>query len=353
MAFKKRTQTQSSNAFTDALKFVALICKDHGSINETHAHISNNQITAFNGVLSIGCVKIYNTLHACPQIKLALEALSKCGQNIAITQLDNRLSIKSDKFKAVIPCIANELLQTATPDEPCAIIDQRLLDAFALAIEDEDGEGIYSKTVLLNGNTLISSFAGKMIIEYWHGIDLPKGLVIPKALITPLSKINKKVNKFGFSQSSITFYFEDDSWIKSQTYAEQWPEIGHVFECKANLQPFPVDFWDALKAVAPFGEGLVYFRDGRLCSHATEGTGAVYELPGLQGAWCYPAKQLASLQAWASHVDFQAQGANGACLYAAGKQARAVMAGVAIPKPRQPVPYVAAQRCSMDDNIPF
>lgn len=324
----RRKSTTTTNAFSDALRFVAIICKDHGSINETHVCISNNAITAFNGVLSIGHL-CDNAIITCPNAKLTLEALSKCGQNIAITQLDNRLSIKSDKFKAIIPCITNELLQTATPDEPCAIIDQRLLDAFALAINDEDGESIYSKTILLNGETLISSFAGRMIIEYWHGISLPSGLVIPKALIAPLSKINKKITKFGFSPSSITFYFEDDSWIKSQTYAELWPDISHVFsECRHNLQPFPVDFWTALKAVAPFGEGLVYARNGRLCSHASEGAGAVYELLGLQGAWAYPAKQLVSLQAWASHVDFQAQGANGSCLYAAGKQARAVMAGV-------------------------
>lgn len=323
----RRKPTATTNAFTDALRFVALICKDHGKIYETHARIDNHWITAYNDVLSCGH-RIDNDLQTCPNVKLAIEALSKCGQNIAITQLDSRLSIKSDKFRAIVPCLKPELLLSLLPDEPCATMDQRLTDAFAVAISDESGEGIYSKSILLNGETLISSFAGKMIVEYWHGIDLPRGLAIPKALISPLSKINKKVAKFGFSHSSMTFYFEDDSWLRSQLYVEQWPSIHHVFECKANLHPFPVDFWSALAAVSPFGEGICYARDGRLCSHAQDGAGAVYELPGLQGAWAYPAKQLASLQAWASVVDFQAQGANGPCLYAAGKQARAVMAGI-------------------------
>lgn len=347
----------TSNAFADALKFCSLILKDHGTINETHVHIKDNWITAFNGTLAVGH-KVNNDLHACPQIKLSIEALSKCGQNIAITQLDNnRLSIKSDKFKAIIPCITTDLLAVAIPDPPVADIDNRLKEAFEICglLNTSDGQLIYAVSVLMNGQSLIASLSGQMLIEYWHGISLPTGLAIPKAFIQPLNKINKKLTKFGFSQSSITLYFEDDSWIKSQLYAEHWPDIAHVFDCKSNPWPVPVDFWKAVAAVAPFGEGTVTFHDGKLSSHADLNAGAEFDVSGLVGGPVYPARQLAFLQPWATHADFQAQGANGPMLYAIGKNARAVIAGIKQePKiERKPVAYMPPQRSSMDDNIPF
>lgn len=332
MTRAKRTSTikPSGNQFADALRFASLILKDHGTVGETHVCIKNNWVTAYNGVLAVGH-KCDSDLFACPQIKLAIEALSKCGQNIAITQLDaNRLSIKSDRFKAIIPCVNLSLLEPPVPDPSIAVIGDNLKTAFEIAglLQTDNAQTIYGASVLMNGQSLISSLSGQMIIEYWHGIDLPTGLAIPKALIAPLSKINKKLVGFGFSTWSVTFYFEDESWIKSQLYSEQWPDIHRVFDCVANVQQFPADFWSALDAVAPFSEALAYFCEGRLRSHAAEGVGAEFELPGLIGGPIYPARQLAALRSWATHVDFQAHGANGPVLYAVGKQARAVIAGV-------------------------
>lgn len=344
MARPRKQSSTVQNAFTDALKFCSLILKDHGTINETHVHIQNEWITAFNSILAVGH-RIDSNIHACPQIKLTLEALSKCRQNIAITQLDNnRLSIKSEKFKAIIPCIATDLLSATIPDPPIAEIDNRLKQAFNVMLDSDNSQSIYSASILLNGESLVSSLSGSMLIEYWHGINLPKGLSIPKELIYPLNKITKNLTKFGFSNNSVTLYFEDDSWIRSQLYAEQWPSIDHVFDCKSNAWPFQTDFWKAVKSVAPFGEGLVYFRDGRLYSHAQKGAGAEFELGGMVGSWCYPAKQLMNLEAWATHCDFQAQGPNGSCLYAAGKACRAVITGI-----RQP----DRQATEMDDKIPY
>lgn len=360
MSRTKRTTTPpTGNTFADALRFCALILKDQGTINETHVSIQNNWVTAYNGILSIGH-KCEVNITTCPQIKLATEALSKCGQSIAIAQLENnRLSIKSERFKAIIPCIAPELLQPPTPDLPIADIDNRLKEAFEVCglLQTDNAQTIYGLSVLMNSQSLISSLSGQMLIEYWHGINLPQGLAIPKALIAPLSKINKKLAKIGFSSFSITFYFEDESWIKSQLYAEQWPDIGHVFDCTNNVQQFPADFWTALAAVSPFSEGLCFARNGRLYSHAQEGAGAEYEVPGLQGAWCYPSRQLAFLKDWATHCDFQAQGEHGPCLYAMGKNARAVVAGVRQEQARSYTqrdnrpPQTASY--TMDDDIPF
>jgi hypothetical protein len=321
--------SSNSNIFADALRFCALVLKDHGTINETHVSIKDHWCTAFNGVLAAGH-RCDIDIQTCPQIKLTLEALSKCGQTLGIAGLDGKLLIKADRFKATIPCIAADLLQTPIPDLPIAIIDDRLKEALTIAGElpNENGQQIYNVSVLLNGMSVLSSLGGSLIFQYWHGIDLPLGLSIPKALCMVLAKIDKKLTKFGFSQWSVTFYFEDDSWVRTQLYQEKWPDVGNVFECVADLQQFPADFWPALAAVSPFGEGMVHLRSGVLASHDQEGAGATYELPGLLGSWCYPSRQLAFLRPFATHIDFQAQGPNGPMLLAMGKSARAVIAGV-------------------------
>lgn len=283
-----------SNDFVTALQFVQLVTRDVGTINETHVHIKDGWITAYNGVLAAGH-KCKEDIYACPQNKLIVEALTKCSENLSITQLDNnRLSIKSDKFKAIVPCVANDLLQVVTPDPACGTIDNRFKDAVDIVstLTNENAQTIYGASILMNGKSVISTLSGLMIMEYWHGIDLPLGLVIPKSLVQVLSKIDKPLGKFGFSQSSITFYYEDESFVRSQLYAEQWPDVMHVLDQPSNQWPWPASFWDALVAVAPFSDGLVYFGQGMLQSHPDPHQGASYEVYGIPAGPVFSIKQL-------------------------------------------------------------
>lgn len=289
-------------------------------------HIKDGWITAFNGTLGIGH-KIDNDLHVCPQIKLTIEAIAKCGQNIAITQLDNnRLSIKSDKFRAIIPCIATNLLAPTIPDPPIADIDNRLKEAFEICglLHIESGQTIYALSVLMNGQSLVSSLSGSMIVEYWHGLNLPIGLAIPKAFIGPLLKVNKKVNRFGFSQFSITIYFEDDSWIKSQLYSNEWPSVAHILDKKSDAQKFPLKFFDGLEAIAPFSEGLVYFHKNLLCSHADANIGASFEIEELMEGPVVSIRQLMILKSFVNFIDFKAD--DGKMIMFFGKNARGAIA---------------------------
>lgn len=343
MARKPRTKPPQSSAFSDAIAFCASILSDKGTVSETHLRIADNTATAFNGILAVG-TKCESDITACPQSKTLTNALSKCSDNLSITQLDNRLSIRSDKFRAFVPCIDPSLLPAPIPDPPQVEIDDRLRKAFDTVglTKIENGEDIVSASLLMNGQSLIASIDGKMIIESWHGLNLPT-LSLPKAIIKALP--NKPFAKFGCGQFSCTFYFNDGSWLRSQLYAEQWPDVSRVFNCRHDLQPFHVDFFTALAAVAPFGNGLCHMSEGRLSSHAQEGAGAEFSLSGAQGSWCYPSRQLALLKGFASVVDFQAQGAHGPLLYAAGGNTRAVMASV-----RQ---YPSDTSKSEDDKIPY
>lgn len=343
---RKPKPTTTPNALLDALKFVSLVCKDKGSVYEAHVRIADNWISAYNGVLSIGC-RHDSAINACPQFKLITEALQRCGQSIAITQLDNdRLSIRSDKFRAIVPCISNGVLGVQSPDQRIVDIDDRLKDAMVIAgeIVDENGLQIYNHSILFNGASIISSMGGSFILECWHGLDLPPLLAIPKSLCAVLSKIDKKLKSFGFSQHSITLYFEDDSWLRSQLYSEAWPKVDHILNVQADFQSIPSGFWEALAAVSPFSDGNVYFFADKLLSHDTEATGASFEVPGLPSGPIFPARQLAFLKDWATVWSVTDQR-----LLVQGATARAVIAGIGKPY----TPMTKAVRDAIDDNIPF
>lgn len=329
---KKRTtepKQSSTNPFVEALSFLANITKDVGAPFETHVYLRNGFATASNGVLSAG-IKITEDIFACPKNSLMIQALSKCGQNLSITQLDNdRISVKSDKFKAFVPCIDPAILTFSFPDEPVGIINDNFRTALqALEVIKSTGEKIYDNSILMNGYSTIAT-TGSVLFEYWHGIDLPNGISIPKDFIKPLSNINKKLIKFGFSISTFTVWFEDDSWIKTQLYANRWPDISHILEGTSNPFPVPADFFEGLNAIAPFSEeGTAYFYKEKLSSHNTEGVGASFDVAGLPSGPIYPIKQLQLLKGLADTIDFVAPLNDGNyCLRFFGKAVRGLITG--------------------------
>ncbi len=328
---RPRTKSKpiASSALLDALRFVGSILKAEGNPNETHVLLKDGLATAFNSVLAAGC-KILEELCAAPNSKLLIEALSKCGENLSITQIDqNKLSIKSDKFKAIIPCINPELLTVAIPDVSITSID----DKFKTAIEavgvlaNENANSVVAASILMNGQSVIATNR-TVIFEAWHGINLPPGLALPKAIIQPLNNL-KKLSKFGFSKSSATFYFEDESWIRTQFYAEPWPNLKNILDGECNPFVLPIDFWKALEAVLPFSpDGLVHFENNLMQSHSNKEAGASYEVAGLPKGPIFNAKQLLLIKPYAEKVDFFAQGQNKmTMLKFFGNQIRGAIAG--------------------------
>ena len=140
----KRPKTQTDNALLNTLKHLSLILSDEGKPWETHVLLRDNWAIAHNQAIGMG-EKIKEDINACPNAWLLKEALSKCGQSISITQLEHKLSIKSEKFRALVPCLPPENLARIEPDSPVAQLDDRLkvsiLAAGRVAEDDENQIG--------------------------------------------------------------------------------------------------------------------------------------------------------------------------------------------------------------------
>lgn len=332
---KPSSKLQSSNQLLDAINFLSCVTKDSGTPQETHIYLGGKYCTAYNEVLSAGML-INDEIIAAPNNKIFKAALSKCGQRYTLSIDGTKIIVKSNAFKAVVPCIDPSLLFSPLPDNPTHSIDDRLkpaLEAAAIIKYEPNAQDVHLLALCLNGQSIIST-DGKIIIEYWHGIELPTNLAIPKSIIPAILSNTKKLTQFGFSNNSVTFFFEDNSWVKSQLYAKPWPidNCLSILNKPTNPSAIPPDFYKGLDAVAPFSDGTVYFERELLCSHKDINIGATYDVPGLPKGPIFNAKYLLSIRHLVNKIDFTVS-ANGVgkdggyLLFFYGENVRGVIAG--------------------------
>ena len=311
-----------------ALKFVGSILSDIGAPYETHVLLGGSTATAFNGVLSAGH-PIDEDLSACPHAGRFLDALGRCDEGVSITQLDSgRLSVKSGRFRAFVPCVDAEIIPTPYPDPPCATVTddfKQALDAMAPFGKGEGAQSVALASVLMAGRSLVGT-DGALILECWHGCDLPPGLALPRVLVAPLCKVQSPLASFGYSSNSATFYFENRSWIKTQLYADKWPDLNMVLNRQPLYLPVPANFWEAFASVSPFCENdCLTFADNQLRSHSNPNLGASYDVDDLPSGMCLSAKRLKIVQPHVKEFDFI--GVNGVS-YFRGDKARGALAQI-------------------------
>lgn len=325
---KKQTAIEPAKGLLDALKFLKPCQKKNGTVQQQFCMITGNWAAASDEVLTIG-IKVEEDLSVCPQTTQLEEALKKTGEDLSITQLSNNmLSVVSGAFKAVIPCANFDQLSITAPDERCAVIDDRIKEAFAmlapLATEGAPNAA-YASILLQSGSAVATN--GHVLAEYWHGIDLPPGLLVPKAAVAAILKAGKPLTGFGYSGPSATFWFDDDSFIKTQLYGERYPNYAPLFECEGlNPWPVPEEFFTAVKAIENFTRnGIVYFEEGKLASNELENEASTYIIEGLPEGMGFNAKYLLLVQKGFDKVHFD-EASNKAFFF--GENVRGVIMGV-------------------------
>lgn len=288
-----------------ALDFVALAQRDAGAPHQTHVALTHNTAIATDGVLSAGII-IDESIEAVPHTATFVKALKKCEGVLQLTQLDSgRLSVKAGKFRALVPCVPGSTLPGIAPDPYAGVLNENIRKGFErlAPFVVENSQRVVMASVLLRANTMVAT-NGHVLLEYWHGIDLPPNLIIPKLFINAVLKTRKAIVGFGFSPTSFTIYFEDNSWLKTQLYKEKWPDTDALMARPHTPQPLPENFFEAVTAVASFStDNRIRIRPGKVQSHATEAEGATHECEGLFASITLNAKHLSMLEGTVASMD--------------------------------------------------
>jgi hypothetical protein len=285
-----------------AMQFLS-VCQKNEADNDSQMYCSlqNGLAVAFDGILAAGTY-IDEQLDACPHTHQMILALSRCGDTRAITQHQDRLQVRSDEFEAFVPCCKRERLTAVNPDARTVAVSESLISAIETVAPlcSEKGDIIEAISIQVNTNSVLATNR-EMIIEAWHGCNLPFGeMLIPLACAKALSKVKKKVVGIGLKPNvaalfpagkdqnlhdNLTFWFEDNSWLRTNLFKNRWRDKAFNLPIPTNqARPIPKSVFETVAKVLPFSEdGKVYFSEGKVSSHNLSQTGAGYSLPVSEG----------------------------------------------------------------------
>jgi hypothetical protein len=294
---KKADQSPAALSLISSLKFISPVQKKNGTIEQQFCGISGGFVAASNEYMMI-CAPVEDDLCACPNTVQLLDALGKCGHELAITQLSEfELSVKSENFKASIPCVSFANLNLTEPDPNIAVIDDRIKDALTCVMgiaTEGDVRAAFASVLLSSGSAVATN--GSVLLEYWHGIDLPK-IMIPKVAANAIAKANKTLVGFGYSGTTATFWFDDGAFIKTGLFNEQYPNYNILFDDNINPFPLPDDFFKGVHAVESFSKNsTVFFDNGLISSRHQKDEATTYIVEGVPDGMAFNSKYLISVE---------------------------------------------------------
>ncbi len=308
----KKTEVQQ-NTLLEALRFISVAQRKIGSIEQVHCRLSQMWSWASNGIIT-AAAPIQEPLDSCPNTFALVDALEQAPGAISLTQLEpTKLSVRSQDFQAVIPCVEASALPIVGPDAAVALCDDRLKRAMQIAgLLATDGADmlLHASIQLRPGSALASN--GILIIEAWHGLDLPPLLYVPKALVTALTKAGQPIVKVGASESSITLWYENGAWIKCQTYPlpgpGEVPDFLGFLNISTTPVPVPAALFSVAKRLEPFsGDGMIYFSpEGAKVTSPEGGVYANNEITGVPPGVAFNIKSLLTIANYCKTIHFLA-----------------------------------------------
>lgn len=274
---KTKTSNETAAKLLEALKFLSVGYAASGDDQATHTWLQDGWGASFNGIVAAACPIEGLDLNAFPDTDLLTDALAHVGKELELTVEDTGVHIVSGDYDAIIPVGDRTKTVPTSPDQPVAELPpgfvgalercSRLISDSAQTVRDAT---IWARPVAGQNyaQTLVST-NGKTLIESQIGGYIAANILFPKVFVTALTKCGKEPKQWGFSASSFTVWFEDGSYIKTNTYdPASYPQsvgekIEALMEAPLTIAP-PKGFFEAVAAVAPFTDGTIYFLGGNV-----------------------------------------------------------------------------------------
>ena len=291
-----------------ALKFVQGAVASKDFVPELmHFKIENGTIRGYNGMMGL-CCPIDLDLNVSPKATSFIKAIQTCKDTVQLHMTPaGRLSVKSGKFKAFIEC-SQEAFPDAPPEGVEFALNGGLLGVLKLLAPfiAEDASRPWARGILLRGQ---SAFATNNIcvVECWLNAPAPVEINIPRAAVLELIRIGEEPSKVQMTETSATFHFSGNRWLRTQTYSTAWPDLGKILDRENKAQGVPKTLFEAVTDLAPFVDdlGRIFFTKDVVSTGQDDGTGASVEVDGIPEGGCYHFKQLLLLEKVAQTVDFE------------------------------------------------
>lgn len=282
----------------------------------THFSIKDGLVRGYNGVLAL-CTPIPFDIACNPKAAPLIKAIGNCTETVTLTLTPaGRLSIRSGKFKAFIDCVEGDTPHVNPEGDYVPMDGPALLQALKVVepFIGDDASRPWTNGVLLLAQ---SAFATNNValVEYWTGATFDKPINLPRAAIKEMLRINEAPVSVQRTDTSLTFHYTGDRWLRTQLLETTWPDLTKVLNRESAPKPLDPELFVALEAVKPFVDkvGRVLFRDGGVRTHDDASEGSGYDIPGFDAVGVYQIDMLRLLEGSASAIDWS--GYPGPCMF--------------------------------------
>lgn len=290
------TETQPTISLIPALEFASCVIDD----KVTEVRISHGWLCATNGVVTVGH-PVSEELDCAVRAATLLAALRRCKEAYSLTQSAAAVSVKSGSFSASAPATDPVLYAPCVPDDPCGPFSDDVRKALAIVepFTAESEPRVVCSSVLLQGNSCVAT-DGIALAEAWHGYHLPPDIVLPKKGVQLLCKVARPATSFGFSEGSLTVYFEGGAWLKLQRYQTKYADYGRLFPEHVIPRELPPKLFETVKALQDFDDAFRMTPEGL----AAEDGSAAFELPDMPEPQGYDGKRFLRFEPYVTSADF-------------------------------------------------
>jgi len=292
----------------EQLKFVqgAVAKKDYNPAL-THFSIKDGKIKGSNGSLTL-CAPIPLDLEIKPKAVPFVKAIQGCkGKTVQIgVTPTGRLSVKAGKFRSLVEC-TDQLFPDLEPEGDWVSFKVPILPALKHLIDftGEDASRQWSLGILFKGD---KAYATNNIIavQFELGSTFPVEINIPKTAVHELLRVGKEPVGAMVTNTSITFMYDKNHWIRTQLYDLGWPDLTKLLNNETELKPFPEGIFEAIETIMPFVDDgtRVYFKDNLVTTTLHDAAvGATVELDEMVPYSVFNAKYFLKLKGIAEQID--------------------------------------------------
>lgn len=290
------------------LKFVqGAVAKKDFIPSLTHFEIKDGTVKGFNGSLAL-CAPIAVALDVKPKALPFVKAIQGCkGETVQLTVTKSgKLSIKAGKFKALVECTDEVFPDTKPEGQWVSLEGIDIIPALKKLLEytGEDASRPWSLGILLRGSKAFAT-NNIILVEYDLGTKFPVEINIPKKAVTELVRIGKAPIGMKVTETSATFMYDKNHWVKTQLYDLGWPQLDKVLGRETEMVEVRDEWFEAVEMVTPFADELlrVFFKEGAITTSIEDSAGGTVELDDFNFTGVYNCKFFLSLQGLITHID--------------------------------------------------
>lgn len=229
----------------------------------THFHIYDGRIQGANGRIAIdaACEKFKDFSITVPAKKF-LTAVDACSGEPKLSATEDSLTITRGGFRARLPLAKHEDFPRAIPDETDYAFSES--DGFISALSrlrpfvSDDASRMWACGILLKDG--YAHATNNVVLARapigWSSLD--DAINVPSLTVDELIRIGKDPVRVAGSNKSITFYYDDGSWLKTNVLDLGWPDISSFFSFDHDaVPPVPDGLLSAVETVTPFSADML------------------------------------------------------------------------------------------------